>query len=493
MAKKEVSESIGIRKQENFLEWFRRVIKLTDMVETRYPIKGFIVRKPWTMRIVNQVYRIYHEELDERDHEPAMFPLLIPESNLNKEKDHVEGFSAEVFWVTEGGSKKNKKFEERYALKPTGETCIYPMYSLWVRSWQDLPIKMYHSGNVFRYETKETRPFLREREFMWIETHCVFSTHDEALKQVKQDIEISKKVLRERLALPFMIFKRPQWDKFAGAVNTFGVDIILEDGRVNQIGSTHDLGQNFSKAFDIKFVDKDEKEKYAWQTCYGPGFSRIIAGIVGVHGDDRGLRFPFEIAPLHVIIVPIFFKDSKEKVMEHCEKIKKSLKSKGYRIKIDDREGSPGSKFYYWELRGVPIRLEIGPRDIENKSLVVYRRDLDKKEVVKEKDLIKVLEKAPSEILDNLRSESEEILNKVVVDSFEFNDLVDKINSGKIVRTNFCSTDFDGEKCADRISEETSAEVRGENSEKEEKPEKGAKCVVCGKEAKHVVYVAKAY
>ncbi len=481
-----------VSKKENFMKWFREVIKRADMVDTRYPVKGMIVRKPWTMRIVNRVYRIYMDEMERKGHEPAMFPLLIPESNLKKEENHLEGFSAEVFWVTEAGS-KNKKLEERLALKPTGETAIYPMYSLWVRSWQDLPIKMYHAGNVFRYETKETRPFFREREFMWIEAHDVFKSHEDALKQIEEDIEISKKVLEERLALPFLIFKRPQWDKFAGAVNTYGVDIVLENGRVNQIGSTHDLGQNFSKPFDIKYVDKDEKEKYAWQTCYGPGFSRIIAGIIGVHGDDKGLRFPFEVAPIQVVIVPIIFKKDKDKVIEYCKSIEERLKDKEYRVKMDLSDKSPGYKFNEWELKGVPVRLDIGPKDVENKEITLYRRDLGEKIKVKESKLEEYLSNVGKEILDKLRKDSEHIIDDVIVSENDYDKMVEKIKEGKIVRVPFCSMDFDGEKCSDRIHEDTGAEVRGERMDIKEKVEEGERCVVCGKKANHYVYVAKAY
>ena len=421
-----------------------------------------------------------------------MFPSVIPESNLCKEENHVKGFSAEVFWITEAGS-NNTKLEERLALKPTGETAIYPMYSQWIRSYNDLPIKYYQCGTVFRYETKETRPFLREREFMWIEAHCAFATEKEAWAQTKEDQKISKTVLRDKMALPFRIFKRPQWDKFAGAVETYGCDVLLSNGVVTQIGSTHMLGTNFAKAFDIKYTDIDEKKKYAHQTCYGPGFSRIIASLIGVHGDDKGLVYPFNLAPLQIIIVPIIFKGKEDIIKKKCETLMDRLKSEGYRVNIDFSDRSAGAKFYEWELKGVPLRIEIGPKDIEKKQVVIVRRDCGKKSFVKDSEIIPLISSIGKDILSGLRKKSEDYAKDIVVDCSEYGELKNKIKTGRIVRCCFCSMDMDGEKCGDKIKTDTGAEVRGTDEEKNEKVKGGAKCIVCGREAKHVVYVARSY
>lgn len=486
------SEMLSVRKKDDFLKWFREVIKFADMVDTRYGAKGFVVRKPWTMITTNIMYRMFDEEFCKYDHYPAMFPSVIPESNLSKEEEHVKGFSAEVFWITESGS-NNTKFEERLALKPTGETAIYPMYAKWIRSYQDLPIKYYQSGTVFRCETKETRPFLREREFMWIEAHCAFATEKEAWEQTKVDQKITKAMLWDKMGLPFMIYKRPQWDKFAGAVDTFGCDVLLVNGRVNQVGSTHMLGTNFAKVFDIKYTDVDEKKKYVYQTCYGPGFSRIIASIICVHGDDKGLVYPFDLAPLQIVIVPIIFKGKEEIVMKSCENLCDKLKSKGFRVKIDSTDRSAGAKFYEWELKGVPLRIEIGPRDIENKQVVIVRRDTGEKSFVAEADILKTISSVEPEILVNLKKKAVDNVKGLIVDCSKFDDLKKSIVGGKIVRCGFCSIEMDGEKCADKIKDACGAEVRGTNEEKSEKVGKGVKCIVCGKDAKHVVYVARDY
>ena len=427
------SEVLTAKKNDDFLKWFREVIKFADMVDVRYGIKGFIVRKPWTMITTNMIYRMFDEELMKYEHYPAMFPSVIPESNLCKEENHVKGFSAEVFWVTEAGS-KNTKLEERLALKPTGETAIYPMYAQWIRSYQDLPIKYYQTGTVFRYETKETRPFLREREFMWIEAHCAFATEKEAWEQTKEDQEISKTILRGKMGLPFMIFKRPQWDKFAGAADTFGCDILFSNGRVNQIGSTHMLGNNFAKAFDIKYTDTDEKDKYVYQTCYGPGFSRIIASLIGVHGDDKGLIYPFDLAPLQIVIVPIIFKGKEKAILSKCEKLCSVLKSKGYRVKTDFSDRSAGSKFYEWELKGVPLRIEIGPKDIEKKQVVIVRRDNGKKMFVPESDIFKTVADIGNVILNDLKKRSAETIQNIIVDCSDYKSLKKSIDDNKIVR-----------------------------------------------------------
>ena len=254
---------ITVKKEENFSEWFTQVITKADLVDQRYNVQGFIVHKPWAMRMIKAIYRIFEEELEKTGHEPVLFPLVIPEENFEKEKEHVKGFKPEVFWVTEAG---DEKLERRLALRPTSETAFYQMYALWVTSWRDLPLKLYQSVTVYRYE-RHTRPFIRGREFLWIEAHDVFATHEEALKQIREDMENTRKVVWERLGIPFLFLRRPPWDKFAGAEDTYAADTIMPDGRVLQISSTHDLGQRFAKALGIVFTDKDGTKKHAWQTC----------------------------------------------------------------------------------------------------------------------------------------------------------------------------------------------------------------------------------
>lgn len=477
------------KKEENFSEWYSEVIKKADLADLRYNVQGFLVHKWWSTFIIKKIFQLYKEELENKDHKEVMFPLLIPKSNFDKEAEHAKGFSAEVFWVTEAGS-KHKKLEEPLALRPTSETAMYTMYSSWVRSWRDLPLKRYQEANVYRYEPN-TRPFLRGREFFFLEAHNVFRTKKEAEKQTLEDMEITEKVLHEKLAIPFLGFKRPQWDKFAGAIYTCAADTLSPDGRALQQPSTHFYGQNFSKAFDIKFLDKDEKEKYGWQTTYGPCPWRIFASIISIHGDNKGLVLPFNISPYQIVIVPIIFKGKEKEVLSECKKIKKKLKK--YRVFLDDREDTAGSKFNDWELKGVPVRIEIGPRDIKKKQVVIVRRDSGKKSFVKLKDLNKTISKIEKELFEELKKKADTSLTKNIHNANTYSELKSKLKKGGFVRINFCSIDKEGENCASKIKEELQAEVRGELLSKKEKVKKDSKCVVCGKKANHVVYIAKQY
>ena len=373
-------EFVGITTPKSrFSEWFSEVIAKTGMADLRYNVKGFIVFREWSVLAMEAMYDILEREMQRNCHKPVWFPAVIPESNFRKEAEHVEGFAPEVFWITETGS--GEKLTERLAMRPTSETAMYTMYSKWIRSWRDLPLKLYQRCQVWRYETKSTRPFIRSREFYWIEGHNVFATLKDAEEQVKEDIMITEKVMHQEFGVPFIFMKRPEWDKFAGAVYTFAADSLMPDGKIIQQPSTHLLGQNFAKSFDIMFTDRSGKKKYAWQTCYGPAVSRIIASVIALHGDDRGLRFPFSIAPLQVIIIPINPRGEK-KVSEFCADVKEMLFDAGLRVDIDDSDYTPGWKFNQWEMKGVPIRLEIGPREAEAGKATLVRRDTgDKKSV----------------------------------------------------------------------------------------------------------------
>jgi prolyl-tRNA synthetase len=256
-------EGITVKKSENFSEWYTQIVQKAELADIRYNVKGFLVHQPWSVKIMKLMFEFLEKELEKNGHAPVWFPAVIPESFLKKEKEHAE-FSAEVFWITEAGANYDK-LEEKLALRPTSETAMYTMFSMWIRSWRDLPFKTYQNCQVWRYESY-TRPFLRGREYFWIEAHNVFATKEEAEKQVEEDMKITEKTMHQKFAIPFIFFQRPQHDKFKGAVNTFAADTLMPDGKAIQLPSTHFLGQNFSKAFDIKFVDKDKKEKYGWQT-----------------------------------------------------------------------------------------------------------------------------------------------------------------------------------------------------------------------------------
>ncbi|MBI2529518.1 MAG: proline--tRNA ligase [Candidatus Diapherotrites archaeon] len=484
---KEEKITFNIDKDRNFSEWFTEIIKVAELADMRYNVKGFVVFQPWSVLAMEAMYDLYERALQRKGHNPMWFPAVIPEKNFFLERSHVEGFAPEVFWITEHGA--SEKLEEKLALRPTSETAIYQMYSLWIRSYKDLPFKAYQRAQVWRHETKATRPFLRSREFYWIEAHDVFANEEGAMRQVHEDMEIAEEILHKKFGVPFIFFKRPQWDKFAGAVNTYAADAIMPNGKIVQQPSTHLLEQNFSKAFDVKFRDSDGNEKYAYITCYGPCISRMFASVIAMHGDSKGLKFPFEIAPKQIVIVPIAA-DKNNAVMKKAQELA-DLLSANYRVEIDASEKSPGEKFYYWEMKGVPLRIELGPKEVKEKKLTIYRRDTNKKEAVSEKQLLKFVESSAGEITENLCASADKYFSGIIKDAKSLDEIKSAVDSGKIARTNFCSTELGGAKCAETIEKQLGARVRGTRVDKSEKP--SGKCAVCGKEAKEVVYIANEY
>ncbi|RLE39284.1 proline--tRNA ligase [Candidatus Woesearchaeota archaeon] len=485
---KEETRGITVKKEEDFSEWFTQVIKEAELADIRYNVKGFLVYRPWCVHTWNIMYDKLAGILEKKGHQPLIMPTVIPESNFKLESKHVEGFAPAVFWITEHGA--GEKIEERLALRPTSETAFYQMFALWIRSYKDLPLKTYQRASVFRYEGKATRPFFRAREFYWIEAHDAFATEKDATNQVKEDMETTKEFLLDELAIPFIFFQRPEWDKFPGAVNTYAADALMPSGKVIQLPSTHMLGQNFSKPFNVKYIDKDGTEKYAYITCYGPAISRIYGALIAFHGDDKGLVLPFDLAPIQIVIVPILFEDTKRIVLKKCYELEKKLR-RHYKVKVDgDDEKSAGWKFNYWEMKGVPIRIEIGPNDLKKKQAIVYSRDTGEKETIKEKDLIDHVKAIASDFTERLKKNAERVFNTSIVDADSIEEVKENIGS-KIVRVNFCSIDKDGEPCAEIVEKELLASVRGTRFGLDETPK--GKCVFCGKPAKVVAYIAKSY
>jgi len=499
MTKKEnknKNKSIGItvKKSENFSEWFTQVTgpEGAELADVRYGVQGFVVHMPWAMRILRKIYDYLEEEVEMDGHEPFLFPTVIKKESLEKEEEHA-GFAPDVFWVTEAG---NKKLEEPVALRPTGETQIYPMYSLWLRSHSQMPFKRYQSRiTVFRNE-KTTRPFLRGREFMFFETHNMYSNHDDVMTQIETDMNIMKRVYWDKLKIPHIFFIRPAWDKFLGADNTYVSDTLMPNGRRNQLSSTHDLGNNFAKAYDIRFTDKDEKKKYAFQTCFGPGIWRIMAAIIGIHGDDKGLILPFDIAPYQVVIVPVLFSNEEEnkKIIEKCQELTTALKGK-YRVYFDNSDNTPGWKYNYWEMKGVPLRVEIGPKDLQKDQVMLIRRT-GSKSMVPFKEINNAIDKE-SKILDSDIEKTAKAYFDNNTKSAETLDELKKILSSfrGFVKVPFCSIDKDGEEFAEILKEETQGGyVCGIPwIESERESAKGKKCIISGKPAKHIVYVAKSW
>jgi prolyl-tRNA synthetase len=479
----------SMSKEDNFPDWYTEIVKVAELADIRYGVKGFTPFPPWSTMSMNIMFDILEVAFRKRKHLPMLFPTVIPESFLTREAEHIEGFAPEVFWIKEYGD--GKKLEEPLALRPTSETAIYPMYSLWIRSYRDLPLKRYQRCSVFRSEVKSTRPFLRGREFLWIESHNVYATHAEAQAQVMEDLEITKEVVTGEFGIPVMVFKRTQWDKFAGGENTYAADALMPDGKMAQLPSTHNLSDNFAKAFDIKFLNENNEMVYAFQTCYGPAISRIYGAMISIHGDDKGLRLPYKVAPYQVVIVPIAKGANTAEVIDYCRNIETKLAKKGIRVHIDDCDETPGWKYNYWEMKGVPIRVEAGPRDIKNEEAVVFRRDTMKRETVTLKDIVKRVTKLGEEIDKNLLSLAEAKFEDFTVDADTLGKVGDALDNGKVARTPYCTTEMEGESCATVIKDETGGEVRGTRIDLEEKGE--GVCLVCGKPAKDIVYISRSY
>ena len=491
MAKKEKEvpiTGITVSKEEDFSGWYTELLNKAELADIRYNIKGFVVYREWATITIRKMYKKTEDLLEEKGHLPLTMPSLIPESNFLLEAKHVEGFSPEVFWVTEAGS--SGKLSERLALRPTSETALYKMYSLWIRSYKDLPYKRYLSCQVWRYEGKMTRPFLRGREFHWIESHNVFASMEDAMEQVKEDMETTYQILQDECCIPIIFFQRPEWDKFPGAIHTYAADALMGSGKVLQLPSTHLLGQIFSKPFNVKFVDSDGEEKYGYQTCYGPAQSRNYGAMIAYLGDDKGLVLPFDLAPVQIVIIPIIYKGKEDIVLKKAKEIENLLKDK-YIVKLDDSDESVGNKFYYWELKGVPIRIELGPKDIDNNQLIVVKRHNAEKITINDKDLTTVIDTIANNYTKEIKEKSLIEFESQVECVYEKDAAIEAINNGKIVCCGFCSIDIDAYKCAEEVEKEIGGEVRGIRVD-EEKHE-FATCLICGKPAGCTIYIAKSY
>jgi len=479
---KKSKEGLTVKK-ENFSEWYDQILDKAEVTDSRLDMKGFLIFRPWGAITIENMFKLYEEELQKKSHKPTIMPMLIPEENLKKESSHIEGFAPEVFWLKE----INK---EKLALRPTSETLYTPMFKLWIRSHRDLPMKLYQRGSVFRLDTKATRPLIRSREIIWIECHDAFATKKEAEAQVQEDIQTTEKIMHQKFGIPFLAMKRPEWDKFSGAEYTVGSDVLMPDGKLIQQPSTHLMGQKFSKVFDAKFKNEKGEEEYLWTTAYGPAMSRILASIISMHGDDKGLIMPFCISPVQVIIIPIFNKENKNLVLKESNKLKDELNSFGLKADIDASEKRPGEKYNDWELKGVPFRIEIGEKEIKSKKVTLFTRDTGEKEILPIKNISKI--KTLGEEFDKrIKEKADKFMKNKIINCKTKQEIKTAVKNGKIARVNFCSVDNAGEKCAEYAEKEISAEVRGTIANKKEKAQ--GKCIICGKPAKEIVYIAKAY
>ncbi|MBS7640456.1 MAG: proline--tRNA ligase [Candidatus Bathyarchaeia archaeon] len=473
-----------MKKFENFSQWFDKILFDADILDNRYPVKGFVVYKTWGFRIIKNIIEMLEEKLDETGHVPMLFPVIIPEDYFAKEAEHIKGFSSEVFWVTHAG---DKELDRKLLLRPTSETAMYPMFALWIRSHADLPLKVYQSVAVYRCETKATRPLLRMREFLWNEAHTAHRDWNSAERHVREAVKIYDSVFK-RLGLSYLIVMRPDFDKFAGAVYSIAFDAWNPDGRVNQIGTVHNLGENFARAFEITYEDIDGSHKYVVQTCYGFGVSRVLAAMIAQHSDDHGLILPPEVAPFQVIIIPVVYKGVAEEVYSYAREVYEMIKREGIRVHLDDSEDkTPGEKYYYWEKLGVPIRVEVGPKDQRERKVTIVDRISFRRRVIDLEETVKTIKSMFDEIIEALKERSERTLKEFIMDVFNEVSLRKAIEDRKIARVCWC----EGLECAERIREVSGGEVRGHRIDIEEKPDKP--CIICGKEAKKVIYVAKAY
>jgi len=473
---------ITVSKKDDFSEWYTQVVlkaKLADYA----PVKGLIVLRPDGYSIWESLRSTFDKKFARNGIRNGFLPILIPESLLGKEQKHFAGFNPEVFWVTHSGT---NEIGDRLALRPTSETLAYTLYSKWIQSWRDLPLKINFWNTALRAEIKATKPFLRTSEFLWQEGHTVHSTKDEAEKEVMKILDIYKNTVEEELAIPVTTGKKSEKEKFVGAVYTTTMESIMPDGKALQMGTSHFLGQNFSKPFEVKFADKDNVEHFAWQTSWGVSW-RLIGAMIMAHGDDKGVSIPPKVAPMQIVIVPIYRnEEGKNSVLPKVEEIQNKLESKDIRIHVDDREGlSPGYKFNDWELKGVPLRIEIGPKDIENQKIVVAKRyNLEKIDLSFEE-----IEKIPI-ILDEIQVEmlkkAKEQAQNNTLEITDYLDFKSKIEKGGFFNSPWCGK----LECEDKIKEETGAEIRviPFNSEDNTK-----ECIYCKEPSTSIPIFARGY
>ena len=464
---------------DNFTDWYTDVILKSELVDYA-PVKGFMVIRPYGYALWENIQKVLDKKFKETGHKNAYFPLLIPESMLNKEKEHVEGFAPEVAWVTYGG---DTKLQERLCIRPTSETIICTMYSKWIKSHRDLPLLINQWANIVRWE-KTTRPFLRTTEFLWQEGHTLHSTENEAIEETLRMHKIYADFCEEYLAIPVIKGMKSNKEKFAGAVSTYTIEALMHDGKALQSGTSHYLGTHFAEAFDIKFQNKEGKEEYAYQTSWGMT-TRVIGGIIMTHGDDRGLKLPPNIAPIQVVIVPIA--QQKPGVLDKVEELKKILSNK-FSVELDDREEySPGYKFNHWELRGVPVRVEIGPRDIENNNCIIFRRDTLQKETISLDTLESHIEKLLVDIQDNMFRMAKENTQNHTFEARSLEEYLEIFETKQgFVKMMWCGDVA----CEDKIKELTASTIRCIPFEEEQLD---TKCAICGKDSKHMVYTARQY
>jgi prolyl-tRNA synthetase family I len=486
--KKEINpdkSSLGVtaNKSNDFSGWYSQVLKKAELIE-HSPVSGCMVLRPYAYSIWESIQSFIDSQIKKMGVKNAYFPMLIPESLLKKEQEHVEGFTPEVAWVTMHG---NTKFDEKLAIRPTSETIMYDSYSKWVRSHKDLPLKINQWCSVVRWEFKHPTPFLRTREFLWQEGHTVFATSKEAEDEVLQILNVYSKAYEELLAVPVLKGRKTDSEKFAGAVYTLSVEAFLPNTKAVQAATSHYLGQNFSKAFNISFLDEKGARQHGFQNSWGLS-TRSIGIMLGVHGDEKGIVLPPRVAPVQVVIIPIVFSskpDTNKKVLATAKKLQANLAS--LRVELDDREGySPGYKFNYWELKGVPVRIEIGPREAQEKKFVAALRDSGLKREALLKDAKKEVELMLEGMQESLYSSAKKLLADKISSVNTLDDAKTTVDKGLIALLPLCGS----VNCESKTKERTGAKALIIPFEQ---PKTISPCLICGLKSKHKVYFAKAF
>ena len=470
------------KRSEDFSRWYLDVIRKAELADYS-SMKGMMVIRPYGYEIWEQIQQELNARLKETGHRNAYFPLFIPESFLSREADHVEGFAPEVAWVTMGG---REPLEERLAVRPTSEAIICSMYAKWVNSWRDLPVLINQWANVVRWE-KVTRPFLRTTEFLWQEGHTLHETREEAQAEAQLILNIYRELAEHILALPVIAGPKSDSEKFAGADTTYTIEALMPDGKALQAGTSHFLGQNFSEAFQIRFEDRQQSLQYPWGTSWGVT-TRLVGAVIMLHGDDSGLILPPRVAPIQTVIVPITRGNWKETVLPHAQEVLSQLRKAGIRVHLDDRDTfTPGWKFSEWEMRGVPVRLELGPKDIEKGQVVLVNRINREKSFVALQELPtelpRLLDQIQTQLLERARAQRDEQTRS----AHSHDELIATLNDQRgLVRAGWCGQGG----CEKKIKEACSATIRVLDEQHHQGFEH---CAVCGAPARHSVLFAKSY
>ncbi len=469
-------------RSEDFSRWYLDVVRRAELADYS-PVKGFMVIRPYGYAIWEHMQRLLDARFKATGHVNAYFPLLIPESLLLREKEHVEGFAPQVAWVTRGG---DEELEERLVIRPTSEVIIGTMYAKWIQSWRDLPVLINQWANVVRWE-KVTRPFLRTTEFLWQEGHTAHETAEEAEEETLRILGLYKDFAERDLAMPVIDGVKSESEKFAGAARTYSIEALMGDGRALQAGTSHNLGQNFAKAFDIQFQGRDKTLQHVWTTSWGVS-TRLVGGVIMTHGDDSGLVLPPNIAPYQVVVIPIPKGNWKETVLPKAEAICEDLSACGVRVKLDaTEENSPGWKYSEWELRGVPLRLEIGPKDIEKGQVFSARRDTRAKAPIPFGEITRRVPALLQEIQSALFERAVEFRTSRTQEA----DSWEAFASAMAGRPGFVIAAWcGGSDCETAIKAETQATLRNIPLGS---PAIDGHCIKCGQPASHKAWFAKAY